>query len=314
MFLRSVPRLSRAMSTRLFSSFIVSPSELSTALKNPGNRIIPLSAEWYLPNSPLNGHSEYLSRRIPGARFFDLDAVKDASSPYPHMLPDAATFSAAMGELGIKKDDTVVVYDGANMGLFSAPRVAWTLKVFGHENVKLLDNFKKWVEDGLPTESGDVKAWEKTSYGASKLDEGMVLDFEAVKKIAQEKLEGGAKKLQVLDARPNGRWAGKDPEPRPGLPSGHLPGSISVPFGELINPVTKSFKSEEELRKIFEAKGVDMTGETEKVLMCGTGVTAVVVDTAMELAGVQGKRRIYDGSWTEWAMRVDEKEGLIVKA
>jgi thiosulfate/3-mercaptopyruvate sulfurtransferase len=133
------------------------------------------------------------------------------------MLPDAATFSAAMGELGIKKDDTLVVYDGANMGLFSAPRVAWTLKVFGHENVKLLDNFKKWVEDGLPTESGDVKAWEKTSYGASKLDEGMVLDFEAVKKIAQEKLGGGAKKLQVLDARPNGRWTGKDPEPRPGM-------------------------------------------------------------------------------------------------
>lgn len=203
------------MSSRRLSSFIVTPAELSTALHKPPNnsKIIPLSAEWYLPNDPRQGHSEYLKLRIPGARFFDLDAIK-GDSPYPHMLPDPQTIAKAMGELGIKREDTLVVYDSPHDGIFSAPRVAWTLKVFGHERVHLLNNFKLWAAQGLPTESGEVRAWEKAEYPVPQLDNSVVVDFEEMVKHAEL---GTGEGVEIIDARPNARFLGVDPEPRPGL-------------------------------------------------------------------------------------------------
>ncbi|KAF8542534.1 Rhodanese-like domain-containing protein [Trichophaea hybrida] len=287
------------MSSRRLSSFIVTPSELATALEKPNgsSRVVPVSAEWYLPNDPRKGYEQYLALRIPHARFFDLDAIKDEDSPYPHMLPNGEVFAKAMGELGIRREDTIVVYDSPHIGIFSAPRAAWTFKVFGHDK-DVLNNFKLWKEQGLPSESGEIRAWDKTSYPVVKSDMSMVVGFE---------------RDEIIDARPDGRFCGTDPEPRPGLPSGHVPGSISISFSELIDPATKALKTKEELCHIFLEKGIDTSPKTDKILMCGTGVTAVVLHSALELAGVGGNKKVYDGSWTEWAQRVDESSGLIVK-
>jgi len=212
---RSFFRFYTPMSTRSLTSYIVSPTELLAAVRNPpsSSKIIPLSAEWYLPNDARDGHVEFLKQRIPGARFFDLDAVK-GDSPYPHMLPDSQTFSNAMSELGITREDTLVVYDSPHVGIFSAPRVAWMLKTFGHSKVHLLNNFKVWMAQGLPTESGDVPKWEKTEYPVPRMDEGVVVDFE---EMVNNSERGTTGRVQIIDARPNGRFLGTDPEPRPGL-------------------------------------------------------------------------------------------------
>ncbi|KAF8245200.1 Rhodanese-like protein [Wilcoxina mikolae CBS 423.85] len=300
------------MSSRRLSSFIVTPSELATALEKPNgsSRVVPVSAEWYLPNDPRKGYEQYLALRIPHARFFDLDTIKDEDSPYPHMLPNGEVFAKAMGELGIRREDTIVVYDSPHIGIFSAPRAAWTFKVFGHDKVHVLNNFKLWKEQGLPRESGGIKAWDKTSYPVVKPDMSVVVGFEEMVKHAEDSIR---ERVEIIDARPGGRFCGTDPEPRPGLPSGHIPGSISIPFSELIDPATKALKTKEELRHIFLEKGIDTSPKTDKILMCGTGVTAVVLHSALELAGVGGNKKVYDGSWTEWAQRVDESSGLIVK-
>ncbi|KAL7274766.1 hypothetical protein RUND412_002320 [Rhizina undulata] len=301
--------------SRLLSTYIVSPRDLHSALAtNPPStstspRIIPVSAEWFLPNDPHTGESEFRKLRIPTARFFDLDKIKDEDSPYPHMLPTKATFSKAIGKLGIRREDTVVVYDSPALGIFSAPRAAWTFKVFGHEKVHLLNNFKAWVEEGLPVESGEAPEVKEVEYVAEEPDLGLVVGFEEMVDVAR----GPKDKVQILDARPKGRFLGVNPEPREGLSSGHVPGAISVAFSELVDPVTKKLRSGPELREILLEKGVDPSEDVEKKLMCGTGVTAVVIDAALELAEISGKRRVYDGSWTEWAQRATAEEGLIVK-
>lgn len=309
-------RFTTARMKRAFSSFIVSPKELQEELaKNisaSSQKTIPVSAEWFLPNDGRDGRQEFLKRRIPGARFFDLDAIKDPLSPYPHMVPTASVFAEAMKDMGISREDIVVVYDSPTLGIFSAPRAAWTFKVFGHPQVYLLNNFKQWVDEGRPTESGLEKPIEKTEYPAVEPDHSMISSFEEIKDIAQSDANG--KKIQIIDARPNGRWLGKDPEPRPGLSSGHVPKSISLPFSSLIDQTTKKLKSSEELKQILSISGIDPSSDVEKRLMCGTGVTAVVLDVALEQAGIGGNKKVYDGSWTEWAQRVDESSGLIVKS
>ncbi|PWW73046.1 Rhodanese-like protein [Tuber magnatum] len=310
-------KFSMVTTTRAFSSCIVEPAEFAKALEaNPPlpntdtPRVIPISAEWYLPNDSRKGIEEFGKLRIPTARFFDLDAIKDHDSPYPHMLPTGETFAKAMSDMGVGREDTVVLYDSPQLGIFSAPRAAWTFRVFGHPRVYLLNNFKVWVEQGFPVEKGPVGKAVRTQYPVTEPDLSLVSSFGKIREIAEE---GGREGVQILDARPQGRFLGSDPEPRPGLPSGHVPGSISVPFSELIDPVTKKLRSGEELGRILLSKGVDPSGEVEKKLMCGTGVTAAVIDSALQLAGFGGKREVYDGSWTEWAQRVDEKSGLISK-
>ncbi|KAJ2971306.1 hypothetical protein NQ176_g7759 [Zarea fungicola] len=152
-----------ALGRRNFSSYLVTPKELHEALqKNPpssistDSRVIPLCASWFLPNAERTGIEVFREQRIPKARFFDIDKAIDKRSPYPHMLPNAKGFAGAMSELGIRKEDVVVVYDSKELGIFSAPRVGWTLKIFGHENVHILNNFKLWVDEGYPTESGEL--------------------------------------------------------------------------------------------------------------------------------------------------------------
>ncbi len=214
------------------------------------------------------------------------------------MLPAPQTFAKAMSDLGIRRDDEIVVYDTQELGIFSAPRVGWTLKVFGHPRVYLLNNFRLWVQQGYPVESGEPSgSIEKTKYPVPDLDVTKVASFEDVKQIAFDYGKEGAEGIQILDARSHARWAGTEPEPRPGLPSGHIPGSISVPVSDLLDPKSKALLSGEELRRVFEDKGVDM--ERPVVCSCGTGVTAAVVDVALEEAGFAPEtRRVYDGSWT----------------
>jgi thiosulfate/3-mercaptopyruvate sulfurtransferase len=214
----------RAMSTKFtLDSYLVTPAELNSALQknihsklSTAPRVIPLCAAWFLPNDGRDGYKTFLEQRIPHARFFDLDAVKDPHSPYPHMLPTPKDFAEAMKHMGIRREDSVVVYDTKELGIFSAPRVGWTLKAFGHENVHVLNNFKKWVEEGYPTESGEGREPYPTEYAVPELDESKVIAFEEVKQIAKEIRLEGAEQVQILDARSKGRWQGVDPEPREG--------------------------------------------------------------------------------------------------
>ena len=305
-------------------SYIVTPKELADAMtKNvptkisTAPRVVPICASWFLPNDPegRTGHGVFKQQRIPSARFFDLDAVKDHDSKYPHMLPTAEGFAQAMRDIGIRKDDEVVIYDSKELGIFSAPRVGWTFKVFGHSSVHLLNNFRLWVEQGYPTESGEVEAIveEPSHYPTPPIDPEKVVKFAEVKDIAKDYGKEGAEGIQILDARPQGRWAGTSPEPRPGLSSGHIPGSISVPHSELLDPKTGALLPGDELRRVFESKGIDP--EKPIISSCGTGVTAAVIHAALEEAdfGQANDRRLYDGSWTEWAQRVAETDRLISK-
>lgn len=254
----------------------------------------------------------FIAGRVPRARFFDLDAVKDPNSPYPHMLPSPEDFAKAMGQLGIRRDDSVVVYDSKELGIFSAPRVGWTFQVFGHSNVHLLNNFRLWCEEGYPVESGEPEAVEPVEYPVPELDVGKVVAFEQVKEIALEQGKEGAEEVQILDARSEGRWKGTEPEPRPGLSSGHIPHSISVPVSSLLDVKTKALLPSSDLKALFKSKGIDPSKPI--ISSCGTGVTAAVIDAALVEAGYPSEKKgLYDGSWTEWAQRVKPGEDLIQK-
>jgi len=292
-----------------FKSYLVTPKELSDALAaNPPmkisttSRIIPLCAAWFLPNDPegRTGQKVFKQKRIPSARFFDLDAVKDHDSPYPHMLPTAEVFAEAMSGLGIRRGDKLVVYDSHELGIFSAPRVGWTLKVFGHPNVHILNNFRLWVEQGFPTESGEAsgKNGIKSDYPVPSLHPDMVVNYREIKEIAKDYGKEGSEGVQVLDLRSEGRFNGTEPEPRPGLPSGHMPGSINIPLPTILDPKTKAMLPAEELRKVFEGKGIDP--KKPIISSCGTGVMAAALDTALSEAkyGERHDHRVYDGSWT----------------
>lgn len=300
-------------------SYIVTPRQLSEALQDPNSnqQIVPLSAAWFLPNDAQKrtGFASFAAQHIPGSRLIDIDAVRDVSSPYPHMLPSATDFAKAMGEMGISNEDIVVVYDTPELGIFSAPRVGWMLKVFGHDKVHILNNFKVWVQEGYATESGKPQRYEAKPYKASQSGKPKeVVDFDYMKALVKSKSQGG-EGAQILDARPQGRWQGTDPEPRPGLPSGHMPGSISLPFTDVLDPSTKTLLPAERLKQVFQDKNID----PDKTIInsCGSGVTAAMIDLALAEAGFgaspEHQRLLYDGSWMEWAQRVQPAEKLIVK-
>ena len=304
----SSPTFVRHSSNRsMFNSYLVTPNQLSEALKSSTSsqgsspRIIPLCGSWFLPNDPQKrtGQQVFREKRIPGARFFDLNAVKDHDSPYPHMLPTAEAFAEAMREMGLKKDDILVAYDSQELGIFSAPRVGWTLKVFGHPSVHVLNNFKMWVEQEHPVESGEVfGTTEKSDYPVPDFKPDMVVNFREMKQIVKDSLYEGSENIQVLDARSYGRWAGTEPEPRPGLSSGHIPGSTSIPVSELLDPQSKTLLPGIKLKQLFESRGVNPNAPI--ISSCGTGVTAAVIDAALQEAefGDAQNRRLYDGSWT----------------
>ncbi|KAK2855611.1 hypothetical protein FQN49_005021 [Arthroderma sp. PD_2] len=288
-------------------SYVVTPKELNDALKqnvptkiSSSPRVIPLCAAWFMPNDPEHrtGIDTFRKKRVPNARFFDIDGVKDTSSPYPHMLPSKEKFAEAMQLMGIHRDDQVVVYDTEEQGILSAPRVGWTLRFFGHPHVHVLNNFRMWVREGYPVEEGEVAPNDVSDYVVDSYYPSRVVHFQEMKEMGEDYGKEGSDAVQILDARPAGRWAGTDKEPREGLSSGHMPGSQSIPLGELLDPETKALRSPEELQQLFESKGVDRNRPV--ISTCGSGVTAAVIDLALEQANYipNENRRLYDGSWT----------------
>ncbi|MEQ9118178.1 3-mercaptopyruvate sulfurtransferase [Fulvivirga sp.] len=236
--------------------------------------------------------SDYDGIQITGARFFDLEGTfSDASSGLPHTLPSAQDFQEASRALGINNSSKIVVYD--NMGIYTAPRVWWMYKVMGHKNVAVLDGgLPCWVKRGLPTEDIKEQEIEKGDFTAH-------LDIAQVKNVEDVKSNLNATDFTVIDARSAGRFNGTEPEPRAGLRGGHIPNSLSVPFQNLIDD--GHFKSKEELTEIFESLGVK---DQPLVFSCGSGVTACVTLLASE-GILNNEKAVYDGSWTEWAQRLD---------
>ncbi len=268
---------------------LVTVDELSASLNSANIRVI--DASWYLPNQARNCLAEYQCGHIPGATFFDIDAVSDHSSDLPHMLPSADVFSSALSEMGISNQADIVVYDSA--GLFSAARVWWMFKVFGHESVRVLNGgLPAWKAAGHATSdvSNDIQA---SAYKAT---------FDAQRLKTKPDMLANAKSGEclVLDARPLARFLGQAPEPRAGLPSGHMPHSVSLPFNELLHD--GHLKSSAELRDLFSSLKVD--GNTKIITSCGSGVTAAIITLALSEAGL-GLHSLYDGAWAEWASADD---------
>lgn len=249
-----------------------------------------VDGSWHMPAAGRSGRAEYLAGHIPGAVFFDLDAIADTTSPLPHMLPTPDAFAAAVGALGIRDGATIVVYD--SVGLFSAPRVWWSFRIMGARDVVLLDGgLPAWIAAGLPLEAGEPAPTPATF--AARFDPTPVRDFDAVKAA----LGGPA---QIVDARSPGRFSGREPEPRAGLRSGHMPGAINLPYGELIDD--GRLKSAADLRARFAARGIDP--QKPVIASCGSGVSAAVIALALDVIGASDVA-IYDGSWTEWGGRSD---------
>jgi thiosulfate/3-mercaptopyruvate sulfurtransferase len=269
---------------------VVTTGWLAEELGAPGLRV--LDGTWHMPQLRRDARAEFAQGHIPGAVFFDIDAIADPTTTLPHMLPTAAAFAAAVGDLGVGSGDRVVVYD--TRGVVSAARVWWTFRVFGHDSVAVLDGgLRAWKAGGRPLETG-APTPPRREFHARRRPE-LVRDLDAMRRNLATRAE------QVLDARSRGRFAGTEPEPRPGLRGGHIPGSLNLPYETLYRP-DGTLLPPEGLRAAIEAAGVDLGKPI--TTSCGSGVTASVLALALHLAGVP-RVAVYDGSWTEWASQHD---------
>jgi thiosulfate/3-mercaptopyruvate sulfurtransferase len=269
---------------------LVSTEWLASRLGSPGLRVV--DGSWYLPGSGRDPAAEYAAGHIPGAVFLDLDATSDQTTPLPHMLPPVSDFADRMMQLGLNQSDDIVVYDGSGVNL-SAARVWWTLRTFGHRRVAVLDGgMQKWRSEKRPIERGVVQL--PPGHFTAQLDPASVRDLAAVR----ANLETGAE--QLVDLRSRGRFTGVEPEPRPGLRGGHVPGSRNLPFTELVGP-DGTMLLPDELRRRIEAAGIDLARPI--VATCGSGTSAGALVLALELLG--RRAAIYDGAWAEWGGRSD---------
>lgn len=265
---------------------LVSTDWLAQHLDDPD--LVVVDASFHLPTMNRDARAEFEATRIPGARFFDVDAIKDAHSDLPHMIPDETGFERAMEALGISDTSVVVAYDVH--GLFSAARAWWLLRLFNHYEVAVLDGgLKKWLAEGRATESGPAEAPRPGRFTAT-------IAPARVRKLPQMRDISIDKTMQILDARPPGRFAGSEPEPRPGLPSGHIPGSINLPFQALTRD-DGTVKSPGALARLFAEAGVDL--DRPVVTTCGSGISACNLTFALHLLGHEDAA-VYDGSWAEW--------------
>jgi thiosulfate/3-mercaptopyruvate sulfurtransferase len=268
-----------------------------------------LDATWYMPGrAGKSPAEEYAESRIPGAQFFDLDGVCDRTSNLPHMLPSAHAFAAAADALGISNDDIVVVYD--RMGIFSAPRAWWTWHVMGHRDIAVLDGgLPAWLEakgelERTPIPEAEVHKATAAAQGQGSPSSGSPpcqykasLRRDQVREM-DEMLDATARRHeQIVDARPAARWRGEAPEPRAGLRRGHVPGSINVPFAELLTEEGRILPKEA-LERVFERAGVDL--ERPTVATCGSGTTACIIALAAKTLRPESDMAVYDGSWCEW--------------
>jgi len=267
----------------------VTPAWLTEHLRDPN--VVVVDGSWYLPALARDPRAEYLAGHIPGAIWFDVDQYADLSTDLPHMLMAPAEFGALAGRLGIADTDTIVVYDG--LGLSSAPRVRWNFMVMGASDVRILSGgLPAWQAEGGALEAGETSRPSRT----------FNVDFDTTRVANVSDMQGlirsGAR--QVVDARPAGRFVGKDPEPRPGLKSGHMPNALSAPAVSLVED--GRLKPTAALKAQFAAAGIDLAKPI--VTTCGSGVTAATLKLALEQAGATDVI-LYDGSWAEWGGRDD---------
>ncbi|XP_058218392.1 thiosulfate/3-mercaptopyruvate sulfurtransferase 1, mitochondrial-like isoform X2 [Rhododendron vialii] len=302
-----------SLSTQSMSSNepVVSVDWLHANLKEPDMKV--LDASWYMPDEQRNPLQEYQVAHIPGALFFDVDGISDQTTKLPHMLPSEEAFSAAVSALGIENKDGVVVYDGK--GIFSAARVWWMFRVFGHDRVWVLDGgLPRWRASGYDVESsasGDAilkasaasEAIEKVYHGQAvgpitfeaKFQPHLVWTLEQVKRNVEDKTH------QHVDARSKARFDGVAAEPRKGIRSGHVPGSKCIPFPQMLDGLQTLLPSDE-LKKRFDQEGITLDGPV--VTSCGTGVTACILALGLHRLG-KTDVSVYDGSWTEWGAHPD---------
>ncbi|MGI9483224.1 MAG: 3-mercaptopyruvate sulfurtransferase [Hyphomicrobiales bacterium] len=266
--------------------WLVSTEWLAEHLNAPD--IVVMDASWHLPTENRNGKEEFLEEHIPGALYFDIDDLSDTDTELPHMLPPPEKFASRMRKMGVGDGNRVVVYD--TQGLFSAARAWWMFRVFGHQDVRLLDGgFKKWKAEGRPTDFGDPRPRQERHFTA-RLQSSMVRDKADILRIS------GEGKRQIVDARSPGRFAGAEDEPRPGLRAGHIPESFNVHYAELLNG-DGTLKHHDSLESAFSSAGVDVSKPV--VTTCGSGVTAAILTLALEQTG-HHDTVLYDGSWTDW--------------
>ncbi len=271
------------------SRWLVSTDWLAEHLQD--RNVIAVDSSYFLPAQQRDAHAEYRDGHIPGAVFFDIDKIADGSSDLPHTLPGPAYFGEAVGALGIGDGDTVVVYD--SVGLFSAARVWWTFRIFGAKKAFILDGgLPKWKAEGRPLEQGDAKR------AARKFNAEM--NVGAVATLSDMRMAVTDDDTQVVDARSAGRFAGTEPEPRPDLRPGHMPGAFNLPYGELIE--NGQLVSRARIEAAFKKTGIDL--EKPVITTCGSGVTAAILTLALETIGKE-PQGLYDGSWAEWGSRPD---------
>ncbi len=265
---------------------LVSTDWLAAHISDANVKVV--DASFKLPGVLPLPKDDYLAAHLPGAVFFDVDAVSDHSNPLPHMFPSAEQFGRDLGQLGIGNADTVVVYDSG--GWVAAPRAWWMFLSYGHDKIRVLDGgLKKWRAEGRPVESGEFKA-RPAAFKAT-------YDAKRVRSMQEMIANVGSKAEQVIDARAADRFEGRAPEPRPGIRSGHIPGSRNVPYNQLFDAATGAMKPLDDLRKAFAGAGVKL--DAPIVTSCGSGVSAGVLTLALYRLGIT-ETALYDGSWSEW--------------
>jgi thiosulfate/3-mercaptopyruvate sulfurtransferase len=271
------------------SRFVVSSDWLAKELGAPDLKVV--DASFYLAAQNRDADAEYLAGHIPGAVRFDHDKVADRSSGLPHMVPSAEVFAEAVGKLGIRETDRIVIYDGP--GIFSAPRGWWLFRTMGAQNVFVLDGgLDGWKAEGRALEADSPSPAPVTFDARVRVDK--IIDLQTMLGIISD---GSA---QIADARPAGRFAGTEPEPRAGMRSGHMPGARSLPSGTFSS--NGKLRTLPELRQAIEDAGIDFGQPV--VTSCGSGITAAIITLALESLGHENNA-LYDGSWTEWGSRED---------